>query len=290
MAADRARGAVRRCGAGAERAATPPSPSHCNRADPARGGARSAVRTPTPEPRRTKMTAVTTPRREQRGRAGRPHRRLAAACGARPVVPGSASRTPARRRSWSPCSSWPRWCWSAGCRCTAGRCSAPPTLNAPDNFTDDRPTTSWSGRRRWFTIKYTVIITVLLFVVVAGPGPAGAAPPARRRLLPHRVLPADGGRLRQRLAALPRPAQRRDRPGQRPAARRRADRRLRLVDQRQRQLRARLGGRAGALAVRGVQHADPADRSAGHPAGDLRGGPGRRRQPVADLPAGSPSR
>ena len=76
-----------------------------------------------------------------------------------------------------------------------------------------------TGRRRrsGSPLKYTLIMTVLLFVARVRAGAAGAAAPARRRVPPHRVLPADGRRLRQRVAAVPRPAQRRDRPGQRPA-------------------------------------------------------------------------
>jgi multiple sugar transport system permease protein len=112
------------------------------------------------------MTAVTTPRREQRAeQAGPPpaRRRLRrqtrrawlgiAYASPTAVMVALFFLTPLVLVGWMSLHRWPLL--------------APPTLNAPDNFTsigDNELVRSAT----WFTIKYTVIITVLLFVVSLG--------------------------------------------------------------------------------------------------------------------------
>jgi multiple sugar transport system permease protein len=112
------------------------------------------------------MTAVTTPRREQRAeQAGPPpaRRRLRrqtrrawlgiAYASPTAVMVALFFLTPLVLVGWMSLHRWPLL--------------APPTLNVPDNFTtigDNELVRSAT----WFTIKYTVIITVLLFVVSLG--------------------------------------------------------------------------------------------------------------------------
>jgi len=112
------------------------------------------------------MTAVTTPRREQRAeQAGPPpaRRRLRrqtrrawlgiAYASPTAVMVALFFLTPLVLVGWMSLHRWPLL--------------APPTLNAPDNFStigDNELVRSAT----WFTIKYTVIITVLLFVVSLG--------------------------------------------------------------------------------------------------------------------------
>ena len=64
-----------------------------------------------------------------------------------------------------------------------------PTFNAPDNYTEI-PDNQLFVDAVWFTLKYTVITTVVLSARRDGPRADGAGPPPRRRALPDRVLPA----------------------------------------------------------------------------------------------------
>ncbi|GIF69518.1 sugar ABC transporter permease [Asanoa ishikariensis] len=112
------------------------------------------------------MTIVTTPRREQRAeQAGSPPARRRRRRQTRRAWLGIAYASPTAVMvalffltplvlvGWMSLHRWPLL--------------APPTLNAPDNFTtigDNELVRSAT----WFTIKYTVIITVLLFAVSLG--------------------------------------------------------------------------------------------------------------------------
>ena len=115
-----------------------------------------------------------------------------------------------------------------------------------------------------------------------GARPDGAGPPPRRGAVPDRVLPPGRDRLRGRRAALLRLLQR-ERPAGHAAAeprdRRRAGRLARHPER-----RAVLDDRDGRLALRRLQHADPADRAAEHPDRDLRGG-ARATAPRAGRPS-----
>ena len=66
------------------------------------------------------------------------------------------------------------------------------TFNAPENYkaVDDPLFT----QAVVFTLKYTAITTVVLSLVAFATGAARAGGAARRGLLPHRLLPAGGGR------------------------------------------------------------------------------------------------
>ncbi len=172
-----------------------------------------------------------------------------------------------------------------------GRCSATPTLQLRRTTTpaiaDNELLTDAVG----FTLKYTVIVTVVLF----GGRRSGwrcwcRTPPPRRRAscAPRSSCPARSGSPAASLLFYGL-LQRRDRAAQRLPACGSGSSTSRVGLAGSAEHGAVLDGRAGDLALRRLQHADPADRPAGDPDGRLRGGADRRRHPLADVPPHHPA-
>ena len=112
--------------------------------------------------------------------------------------------------------------------------AARPRSTHPDNYTG----IVLVAGAVWFTLKDAVVVAAVLFSV------AGPARPAGRRPAAYGVLPARRRRLRHRVAAVPRHAQQRDRPGQPAADPPRRAAAPGLLGQRQPGHRARLDGNA----------------------------------------------
>jgi multiple sugar transport system permease protein len=81
-----------------------------------------------------------------------------------------------------------------------------PTLNLPANYTGIAHNPLFAGAVA-FTLKYTVIVTIVLFGAASG-SPCWSSATAAASAVPHRVLPARRRRVRHRVAKVLRPASR----------------------------------------------------------------------------------